>query len=72
MRSIIPGRPCLLNKIIDFGDMVTARYYDSIDGRPDYSFNHYRDEQSLNVHKSFGYLVNPVVDRVVTNRRTAA
>lgn len=61
-----------MNKIIDFGDMVTAKHIDSIDDRPYCIFNHYRDEWSLNVHKSYGCLVNPVVDRVIANRWKAA
>lgn len=56
----------------DFGDMVTENYIDSIDDRSDCIFNHYRDERGLNVHKSYGYLVNPVVDKVITDWWKAA
>jgi len=56
----------------DFGDMVTEKYIDSIDDRADCIFNHYRDERGLNVHKSYGYLVNPVVDRVIADWWKAA
>jgi hypothetical protein len=56
----------------DFGDMVTGDYIDSIDDRSNCIFNHYRDERGLNVHKSYGYLVNPVVDRVIADWWKAA
>jgi hypothetical protein len=56
----------------DFGNMVTENYIDSIDDRSDCIFNHYRDAQGLNVHKSYGYLVNPVVDKVITDWWKAA
>jgi hypothetical protein len=52
--------------------MVTENYIDSIDDRSDCIFNHYRDAQGLNVHKSYGYLVNPVVDKVITDWWKAA
>ncbi len=30
-------------------------------------YNYYRDEQGLNVHRSYGYLVNPVMGQVVAD-----
>jgi hypothetical protein len=52
----------------DFSEMVTENYIDSIDDRSDRIFNYYRDDRGLNVHKSYGYLVNPVVAGVITDR----
>jgi hypothetical protein len=72
VRSIIPARLYLLNKVIDFGDMMTAKHIDSIDDNPECIFNQYRDERSLNVHKSSGYPLNPVMDRSMANRWKAA
>jgi hypothetical protein len=51
----------------DFGEMVARRYIGSIDDRSDCIFNYYRDDRGLNVHKSYGYLVNPVVGQVITD-----
>lgn len=56
----------------DFSDMVKEKYIDSIDDRAEHIFNHYRDDRGLNVHKSYGYLVNPAVDRVVADWWMAA
>ncbi|UCC56886.1 MAG: hypothetical protein JSU75_03840 [Gammaproteobacteria bacterium] len=51
----------------DFSEMVTKKYIDRIDDRSDQIFNYYRDDRGLNVHKSYGYLVNPVVARVIAD-----
>jgi hypothetical protein len=51
----------------DFGEMVTRHYVENIDDKHDGIYNHFRDEKGLNVHRSYGYLVNPVVDQVIVN-----
>jgi len=56
----------------DYRAMVTGKYIDNITDRTDGIFNHYRDDRGLNVHKSYGYLVNPVVDQVITDWWQAA
>jgi len=56
----------------DFSKMVTKHYIDRIEDHNDRIFNHYRDDRGLNVHKSYGYLVNPVVSRVIANWWTDA
>jgi hypothetical protein len=61
-----------LKTIIDFGDMVTEKHIDSIDDRSACIFNHYRDEQGLNVHKLYGYPVSPVVNGIIANWWKAA
>jgi len=51
----------------DFGEMVTRHYVENIDDKHDGIYNYYRDEKGLNVHKSYGYLVNPIVDQMIIN-----
>ena len=49
----------------DFGKMVKKHYIDFIEDKVKGVYNFYRDEKGLNVHKSYGYLANPVVARVI-------
>ena len=51
----------------DFHDMVKKHYIDSIEDRVKGVYNFYRDEKGLNVHKSYGYLANPVVARIIVD-----
>ena len=51
----------------DFGEMITRKRIESITDQRSGVYNHYRDEKGLNVHKSYGYLVNPVVARTITD-----
>jgi len=51
----------------DFGEMVKRKYVDSIEDRTKGVYNFYRDEKGLNVHKSYGYLANPVVAKTITD-----
>ena len=51
----------------DFDDMVKKHYIDSIEDRAKGVYNFYRDEKGLNVHKSYGYLANPVVARIIVD-----
>ena len=47
--------------------MVKHKYVGSIEDRVKGVYNFYRDDKGLNVHKSYGYLANPVVARVITD-----
>lgn len=49
----------------DFGEMLEQHCIESIEDIFENIYNHYRDEKGLNVHKSYGYLVNPEVDGVI-------
>ena len=51
----------------DFGDMLKMGLTDSI--RDEYKgvYNHFRNEYGLNVHRSYGYLVNRHVGRAIAN-----
>lgn len=51
----------------DFADMVSHHYIDSIDDHRKGIINYYQDADGLNVHKSYGYLVNPVVAQVIAD-----
>ncbi len=51
----------------DFGEMVRRQDVASITDMNAGVYNYYRDGHGLNVHKSYGYLVNPHVARVITN-----
>jgi len=56
--------PTLAN---DFRDMVRRHDVESITDITEGVYNYYRDAHGLNVHKSYGYLVNPHVTRVITD-----
>ena len=51
----------------DFGELLEQQPVESIKDHRRDIFNHYRDSKGLNVHKSYGYLVNPVVARTIAN-----
>lgn len=51
----------------DFSDMIAQQYIEQIDDHCKGIYNHYRDSRGLNVHKSYGYLVNPVVAQVIAD-----
>jgi len=51
----------------DFSEMTGLRYIDRIEDHNERIFNHYRDDRGLNVHKSYGYLVNPLVGRIIAD-----
>lgn len=61
--------PVLAN---DFGEMITGGYVEGLRDMGKNIFNYYRDKKGLNVHKSYGYLVNPVVSQVITDWWKAA
>lgn len=56
--------PTLAN---DFRDMVRRHDVESITDVTEGVYNYYRDGHGLNVHKSYGYLVNTHVARVITD-----
>jgi hypothetical protein len=51
----------------DFGDMIRQECISSITDMNKGIYNHYRDSKGINVHKSYGYLANPHVARVITD-----
>jgi len=51
----------------DFKNMIKQNQIESITDHCDDIYNYYRDNKGLNVHKSYGYLVNPVVARTIAN-----
>lgn len=61
--------PTLAN---DFAEMVRRHCVESITDVTDGVYNYYRDRHGLNVHKSYGYLVNRHVARVITDWWEAA
>lgn len=56
----------------DFRKMVELHHIESITDQRSGIFNHYRDETGLNVHKSYGYLINPVVAQTIADWWDAA
>ena len=56
--------PLLAN---DFREMIDNRCIDSIRDMRNDVLNHYRDGKGLNVHKSYGYFVNPHVAQVIVD-----
>ena len=56
--------PLLAN---DFREMIDNGCIDSIRDMRNDVLNHYRDDKGLNVHKSYGYLVNPHVAQVIVD-----
>ena len=51
----------------DFREMVEQGYVEDITDRKSGIYNHYRDDRGLNVHKSYGYLTNPVVAQTIAD-----
>ena len=51
----------------DFGELLEQQPVESIKDHRRDIYNHYRDSKGLNVHKSYGYLVNPVVAKTIAN-----
>ena len=51
----------------DFGEMVRQKHISGITDMNKGIYNYYRDSKGINVHKSYGYLVNPHVARVITD-----
>lgn len=51
----------------DFRAMIDNQQVESITDWREDIFNHYRDSKGLNVHKSYGYLINPVVSKTIAD-----
>jgi hypothetical protein len=49
----------------DFGSMLELGIIDSIEDHCDGIYNFFRDEEGLNCHRSYGYLVNPAVGEII-------
>ncbi len=49
----------------DFNDMLERGLIESITDHCRGIYNFYRDDQGLNCHRSYGYLVNPAVGKVI-------
>jgi hypothetical protein len=68
-RIAAASRSCSCTLADDFTDMVTHHYIESIDDHRKEVVNDYLDSNGLNVHKSYGYLVNPVWAHVIADWR---
>ncbi len=51
----------------DFGEMLKLKIIDSIEDQCKGIYNFYRNEEGLNCHRSYGYLVNPAVGKVIAD-----
>lgn len=51
----------------DFKPMIDAGIIESIEDHADGIYNFFRTEKGLNCHRSYGYLVNPVVGKVIAD-----
>lgn len=51
----------------DFAPMLSLGIIDSIQDHCDGIYNFYRNEEGLNSHRSYGYLVNPAVGQIIAD-----
>ena len=51
----------------DFSDMKKLNLVDDIEDHCNGIYNYFRNEEGLNCHRSYGYLVNPVVGKVIAD-----
>lgn len=51
----------------DFGEMLKLGLIESIEDHCDGIFNYFHNEEGLNCHRSYGYLVNPAVGNIIAN-----
>ncbi len=51
----------------DFGEMVEQGMIESIEDHCEGIYNFFRNEKGLNCHRSYGYLVNPAVGKVIAD-----
>lgn len=51
----------------DFSHMLELGIIDSIEDHSEAIYNYFRDEEGLNVHRSYGYLVNPAVGYIIAD-----
>lgn len=51
----------------DYREMLKLNILDSIEDHCDKVYNYYRNKDGLNVHRSYGYLINPIVGKVIAD-----
>jgi len=51
----------------DFSEMIKEDIIESIEDHCDGIYNFFRNEKGLNCHRSYGYLVNPAVGKVIAD-----
>ena len=51
----------------DFDEMIKENIIESIEDHCDGIYNFFRNEEGLNCHRSYGYLVNPAVGKVIAD-----
>lgn len=51
----------------DFSEMIELGLIDSIEDHCEGIYNFFRNEEGLNCHRSYGYLVNPAVGKVIAD-----
>jgi len=51
----------------DFGEMLDLKIIDSIEDHCEGIYNFFRNDEGLNCHRSYGYLVNPIVGKVIAD-----
>jgi hypothetical protein len=51
----------------DFRNMIKLGLIDTIEDHCDGIYNFFRNEEGLNCHRSYGYLVNPAVGQIIAN-----
>ena len=51
----------------DFADMINLKIIDGIEDHCHGIYNFFRNEDGLNTHRSYGYLVNPAVGKVIAD-----
>lgn len=53
--------------IQDFGEMVALKMVESFTDHCDGVYNYFHGEEGLNCHRSYGYLINPEVSKVIAD-----
>lgn len=51
----------------DFGEMIKQGMVESIEDHCEGIYNFFRNEKGLNCHRSYGYLVNPAVGKIIAD-----
>ena len=51
----------------DFGAMLELGVVDSIEDHTEGIYNFFHNEEGLNCHRSYGYLVNPLTGKIVAD-----
>jgi hypothetical protein len=51
----------------DFAEMIELKLIDRIEDHCEGIYNFFRNEKGLNTHRSYGYLVNPAVGKVIAD-----